>query len=75
MATEKESNNTSTTWFAEVPHGQTGEIVIRGHNVMKGYWRRPEETSAAIRDGWFRTGDIGRVDQDGYVYIVDRKKT
>jgi long-chain acyl-CoA synthetase len=59
---------------AEVPHGQTGEIVIRGHNVMKGYWRRPEETSAAIRDGWFRTGDIGRVDQDGYVYIVDRKK-
>jgi long-chain acyl-CoA synthetase len=59
---------------AEVPQGQTGEIVIRGHNVMKGYWRRPEETAKAIVDGWFRTGDIGQVDQDGYFAIVDRKK-
>jgi long-chain acyl-CoA synthetase len=58
----------------EVPRGETGEIAIRGHNVMKGYWRRPEATAAAIRDGWFHTGDIGRVDEDGYFSIVDRKK-
>jgi len=51
-----------------------GEIVIRGHNVMKGYWRKPEETAKAIPDGWFRTGDLGRVDKDGYFEIVDRKK-
>jgi long-chain acyl-CoA synthetase len=59
---------------AEVPQGEVGEIAIRGHNVMKGYWRRPEETARAIPDGWFRTGDIGRVDEDGYFAIVDRKK-
>jgi long-chain acyl-CoA synthetase len=58
----------------EVPPGESGEIVIRGHNVMKGYWKRPEATAEAIRDGWFYTGDIGRVDDDGYFYIVDRKK-
>jgi long-chain acyl-CoA synthetase len=58
----------------EVPQGEVGEIVIRGHNVMKGYWRRPEETATAILDGWFRTGDLGRVDTDGYFEIVDRKK-
>jgi long-chain acyl-CoA synthetase len=58
----------------EVSRGEVGEIVIRGHNVMKGYWRRPEETAEAIRDGWFRTGDLGRVDADGYFVIVDRKK-
>jgi long-chain acyl-CoA synthetase len=58
----------------EVPQGETGEIVIRGNNVMKGYWRRPDETAKAIPDGWFRTGDIGRVDDDGYFMIVDRKK-
>ena len=51
-----------------------GEIAIRGHNIMKGYWQRPAETEAAFADGWFRTGDIGRVDSDGYYYIVDRKK-
>jgi long-chain acyl-CoA synthetase len=59
---------------SEVPPGESGEIVIRGHNVMKGYWRRPEATAEAIRDGWFFSGDIGRVDDDGYFYIVDRKK-
>jgi long-chain acyl-CoA synthetase len=58
----------------EVPHGEAGEIVIRGHNVMKGYWHRPEATTEAIRDGWFFSGDIGRIDEDGYFYIVDRKK-
>ena len=59
---------------SEVPQGQVGEIAIRGHNIMKGYWRRPEATAAAIPDGWFRTGDMGRVDEDGYFSIVDRKK-
>ncbi|MFE4415846.1 long-chain fatty acid--CoA ligase [Streptomyces sp. NPDC056821] len=58
----------------EVPHGEVGEIAIRGHNVMKRYWQRPEETAAAIRDGWFYTGDLGRVDQDGYFWIVGRTK-
>jgi len=58
----------------EVAQGEVGEIVIRGHNVMKGYWRRPEDTAKAIPDGWFRTGDLGRVDEDGYFEIVDRKK-
>jgi long-chain acyl-CoA synthetase len=58
----------------EVRQGERGEIVIRGHNVMKGYWNRPDATSEAIRDGWFHSGDIGRVDDDGYFFIVDRKK-
>ena len=59
---------------AEVPQGQVGEVAIRGHNVMKGYWRDPDATAAAIPDGWFRTGDLARVDEDGYFYIVNRKK-
>ncbi|MDR3660287.1 MAG: long-chain fatty acid--CoA ligase [Mycobacterium sp.] len=59
----------------EVPQGEAGEIQIRGHNVMKGYWNLPDATREAISaDGWFATGDIGRVDEDGYYYIVDRKK-
>ena len=58
----------------EVPQGEVGEIVILGPNVMKGYWLRPEATAEAIRDGWFHTGDLARVDEDGYFYIVDRKK-
>ena len=57
-----------------VPAGEVGEIAIRGHNLMKGYWGKPEATADAIPDGWFRTGDLGRVDDDGYYYIVDRKK-
>jgi long-chain acyl-CoA synthetase len=59
---------------AEVAQGEVGEIVIRGHNVMKGYWQRPEATAEAIRDGWFHTGDMARIDDDGYFFIVDRKK-
>jgi len=54
--------------------GEVGEIAIRGHNVMKGYWKRPEATAAAIRGGWFHTGDLARADEDGFYYIVDRKK-
>jgi long-chain acyl-CoA synthetase len=58
----------------EVPQGEVGEIVIRGHNIMKGYWRQPEATAAAMRGGWFHSGDMARIDEDGYFFIVDRKK-
>jgi long-chain acyl-CoA synthetase len=58
----------------ELAVGEVGEIVISGHNVMNGYWRRPEATADAIRDGWFHSGDLARVDGDGYFFIVDRKK-
>jgi long-chain acyl-CoA synthetase len=57
-----------------VPVGTPGEIQVRGHNVMKGYWNLPDATEASIKDGWFCTGDIGRVDDDGFYYILDRKK-
>ena len=57
-----------------VPQGEVGEIAIRGHNVMKSYWQRPAKTVAAIPAGWFLTGDVARVDEDGYFFIVDRKK-
>ncbi|MDN5716095.1 MAG: long-chain fatty acid--CoA ligase, partial [Janibacter sp.] len=56
------------------PGEGVGEIAIRGDNIMKGYWGKPEETATAIPDGWFRTGDIASVDEDGYYTIVDRKK-
>jgi len=58
----------------ELPVGEVGEIVVRGDNVMKGYFQRPEETAEAFFGEWFRTGDLGEVDEDGYFYIVDRKK-
>ncbi len=60
----------------ELPPGaeHVGEIVIRGHNVMKGYYTRPEATREAFRGGWFRSGDLGYRDEDGYFFIVDRKK-
>jgi long-chain acyl-CoA synthetase len=54
--------------------GKPGEICIKGHNVMKGYYRRPEATAAAFTDGWFHSGDIAQMDEDGYFFIVDRKK-
>lgn len=58
----------------EVPVGQTGELIVRGPNIMKGYYKMPEETTAALKDGWLYTGDMARMDEDGYFYIVDRKK-
>ena len=58
----------------EVGPGEIGEILIKGHNVMKGYLNQPEATTAAIKDGWFATGDMAKVDEDGYYFIVDRKK-
>jgi long-chain acyl-CoA synthetase len=58
----------------EVPCGERGEVVIRGPNVMKGYYKRPEATAEAFRNGWFHTGDIGIMDEEGYLAIVDRKK-
>ena len=58
----------------DVPVGEIGEIAIRGEGVMSGYHGRPEATAEAIPDGWFRSGDLARADEDGYIYIVDRKK-
>jgi long-chain acyl-CoA synthetase len=58
----------------DVEAGAVGEIIAAGPNIMEGYWRKPEETEAALRGGWLRSGDLGTVDEDGYVYLVDRKK-
>ena len=58
----------------EVPHGETGEIIIRGPNIMKGYFNKVEETEKVLRNGWLYSGDVGRLDEDGYLYIVDRIK-
>lgn len=58
----------------EVEIGDTGEIVVRGPNVFKGYWNRDDETARSFRDGWFHTGDIAVKDEEGYLYIVDRKR-
>lgn len=58
----------------EVPLGEVGEIAVRGPQIMKGYWNREEETEATLKDGWLLTSDMGRMDEDGYFYVVDRKK-
>jgi long-chain acyl-CoA synthetase len=58
----------------ELAPGEVGEIVVQGPNVMKGYWQRPDATAEAVRGGWLHTGDMARVDEDGYFFIVDRKK-
>lgn len=58
----------------ELPVGEVGELIVRGPNIMKGYYNMPEETARAIRDGWLYTGDLARMDEEGYFYIVDRKK-
>ncbi|SNR80561.1 class I adenylate-forming enzyme family protein [Actinomadura mexicana] len=58
----------------ELPTGEVGELLIKGPNVIKGYWNKPEATAAAFVDGWFHSGDLARLDADGFVYIVDRAK-
>ncbi len=62
------------TGTREVSAGEAGELCVRGPNLMDGYWKRPEETAAVLRDGWLYTGDIVRMDEDGYFSVVDRKK-
>jgi len=58
----------------DVPMGESGEILVKGPQVMKGYWNKAEETASTLTDGWLHTGDIGKMDEEGYFYIVDRKK-
>jgi long-chain acyl-CoA synthetase len=59
---------------SEAKPGEIGELLARGPNIMKGYWKRPEETAAALKDGWLHTGDVARIDEHGYVYLLDRMK-
>ncbi len=61
-------------WNAIDDPDQVGEIAIRGHNIMKGYYKRPDDTAAVMRDGWFRSGDLAKRDEEGYYFIVDRAK-
>ncbi len=58
----------------ELENGEVGELIIQGPQVMKGYWKRPEETSNTLKDGWLYTGDMAKMDDQGFFYIVDRKK-
>ena len=57
-----------------LPQGEVGELCVRGPQIMKGYWNRPDETEKTLKDGWLFTGDVARMDEDGYFYIVERKK-
>src|SRR5439155_23657823 len=57
-----------------LPVGEVGEVIARGPNIMQGYYNMPDETQEALRNGWLHTGDMGRFDEDGYLYIVERKK-
>ena len=58
----------------DVPRGESGEVIVRSKGVMLGYWKSPDVTADTLKDGWLHTGDIGKLDEDGYLYIVDRKK-
>lgn len=67
-------NKVVDTLGRELPDHQVGELIVKGPNVMKGYYKMPEETEHALKDGWLYTGDLAKRDEDGYFYIVDRKK-
>ncbi len=58
----------------ELPAGDVGEVAVRGANIMRGYWNKPEQTAEVLRDGWYYTGDLGFMDELGYVFLVDRSK-
>jgi long-chain acyl-CoA synthetase len=58
----------------EVPEGEIGELILKGPSIVRGYWRRPEATASTFKDGWLYTGDIGRKDADGFLYLLDRNK-
>ena len=62
------------TGLRDLPPGEVGELVIQGPQVMSGYWQQPEESALVLRDGWLFTGDLAKMDESGYFYIVDRKK-
>src|SRR5699024_2695451 len=67
-------NNVVDEFGEEVEVGEVGELICKGPHIMKGYYKMPEETAVALKDGWLYTGDMARMDDEGYFYIVDRKK-
>lgn len=74
MSINNVENKVVNEYGEEVPVGEVGELIVRGPNVMKGYYKMPEDSAFALRDGWLYTGDLARMDEEGYFYIVDRKK-